>query len=202
MIIFGTRGINRTVDSGQFFCPRCSSDQPFTKKAVKRFFTLYFIPLIPMGSAGEFIECNGCAGTFAPEILTYDPEMERKKTVDSIRRMAVSFLLDVNRCKVTELEALQDVVGDMVGEDVDSETVALDVRQAQVANVDVVSFVRGQAGDLSDDGKWLVLTTMRRILEKVSPLMQHEKDRLLDIGKAMGLRQKHINEFIETPLEN
>lgn len=202
MIIFGTRGINRTVGNGQFFCPRCSSDQQYTQKAVKRFFTLYFIPLIPMGTAGEFIECSSCAGTFDNTILTYDPEAERRQTADSIRRMAVAFLLDINRCKVSELEALQDIVGDVIGEDIESETVALDVRLAQEANVDAVKFFRDQSNELSDDGKWLVLGTLRRIIERVSPLMAHEKDRLADIGKAMGMRKKHVNEFLETTLED
>ena len=201
MILFGTRGINRNVGEGRFFCPRCSSEQQYTHKAVKRFFTLYFIPLIPMGTAGEFVECQGCAGTFAMEILTYDPEVERKKTVDSFRRMAVAFLIDVNRCKVGELEALRDIVGDVVGEDIESETVALDVRQAQEAGVDIVKFVRNQASDLSDDGKWLMMATMRQILEPVGSLMPDERERLMDGGQAMGLRKKHVNEFLDTPLE-
>ena len=154
-----------------------------------------------MGTAGEFVECQGCAGTFAMEILTYDPEVERKKTVDSFRRMAVAFLIDVNRCKVGELEALRDIVGDVVGEDIESETVALDVRQAQEAGVDIVKFVRNQASDLSDDGKWLMMATMRQILEPVGSLMPDERERLMDGGQAMGLRKKHVNEFLDTPLE-
>ncbi len=201
MIIFGTRGINRNVGAGQFFCPRCSTEQSYTHKAVKRFFTIYFIPLIPMGTAGEFVECQGCAGTFAMDILTYDPEVERQKTVDSFRRMAVAFLLDINRCKAGELEALRDIVGDVVGQDIESEAVALDVRQAQEADVDIVKFVKNQAGDLSDEGKWLMMMTMRRILERVGTLMPHERDRLMECGRAMGLRKKHITEFLDSPLE-
>ena len=154
-----------------------------------------------MGTAGEFVECQGCAGTFAMDILTYDPEVERQKTVDSFRRMAVAFLLDINRCKAGELEALRDIVGDVVGQDIESEAVALDVRQAQEADVDIVKFVKNQAGDLSDEGKWLMMMTMRRILERVGTLMPHERDRLMECGRAMGLRKKHITEFLDSPLE-
>ena len=202
MILFGTRGINSTVGTGSFNCPRCASQQPYTQKAVKRFFTIYFIPLIPMGTAGEFIECNSCAGTFATEILTYDPEVERGKTIESFRRMAVAFLLDANRCKVGELEALRDIVGDLAGHDIESETIATDVRQAQEAGVDLLNFVKAQATELSDDGKWLALATFRSIVERVSPMMPHEKDRFREIGKAMGLRKKHVDEFLESSLED
>lgn len=201
MILFGTRGINSNVGSGEFNCPRCASLQPYTHKAVKRFFTVYFIPLIPMGKAGEFVECNSCAGTFATEILTYDPEVERSKTIESFRRMSVACLLDMNRCRAGELEALQDIVGDIGNQDIESEVVANDVRQAQEANVELLPFLKQQATELSDDGKWLLMSTFRRILERVNPLMQNERDRFHDIGKAIGLRKKHIDEFLESPME-
>lgn len=200
MIIFGTRGINSTIGNGSFHCPQCAAEQPYTHKAVKRFFTLYFIPLIPMGTAGEFIECSGCAGTYAPEILTYDPEAERQQTTALFRRLSVAFLLDLNRCRAAELEALQDVVGDLGNIDIESEDIANDVRQAQEAGVDLLKYLKKQSADLSDDGKWLVLATYRRILERVNPLMPHEKDRLAEIGKTLGLRKKHVTEFLETPM--
>lgn len=33
-------------------------------------FTLYFIPIIPLGTRGFYIECAQCAGTFGPEVLS------------------------------------------------------------------------------------------------------------------------------------
>jgi hypothetical protein len=48
MIIFGTRGITYTKDRGTFFCPGCSSEQPYEWKRVRRVFTLYFILVIPL----------------------------------------------------------------------------------------------------------------------------------------------------------
>ena len=203
MIIFGTRGINRTIGDGNFNCPRCASNQPYTHKAVKRFFTIYFIPLIPMGTAGEFIECNSCAGTFDREIVNYDPVLERKKSIESIRRMSVAYLLDANRCKSAELAALSDIVGDLAGEDIESETIANDVRQAQEAGVELLGFVKREAADFSDDGKWLLMATFRRIVERVNPMLtQFERDRFFEIGKAIGLRKKHVEEFLDTPLES
>ena len=52
MIIFGTTSLNSTIDSGTFFCPRCSAQQHYRMIGVNRWFTLYFIPVIPMGRAG------------------------------------------------------------------------------------------------------------------------------------------------------
>ena len=49
MIIFGTRGVKSTLSQGQFDCPQCGSNRAYKHKKVTRFFTLYFIPVIPLG---------------------------------------------------------------------------------------------------------------------------------------------------------
>ena len=69
MIIFGTRGVKSTIKSGDFHCPQCEQNQPYRHRKVTKFFTLYFIPIIPLGSAGEYVECSRCKGTFIPRVL-------------------------------------------------------------------------------------------------------------------------------------
>lgn len=69
MIIFGTSNKMKTTGSGQFFCPNCRTIRAYERKQAKRYFSIYFIPLIPMGDAGEFVECQTCRLTFRPEIL-------------------------------------------------------------------------------------------------------------------------------------
>ena len=73
MIIFGTRGVTMNSKSGTFHCPECNAQRSFQHKKVRRFFTLYFIPLIPLDLLGEFVECEGCKNTFKPGVLDYDP---------------------------------------------------------------------------------------------------------------------------------
>jgi len=77
MIIWGSRGLTSTVVATQFHCPQCSTLRDGSLKQVRNFFTLYFIPLIPLNVAGRFVECSSCGGTFAEEILSYDPEKEQ-----------------------------------------------------------------------------------------------------------------------------
>jgi hypothetical protein len=201
MIIYGTRGKNVRTGGGEFTCPRCACEQSYKHFEVKNYFTLYFIPLIPMGNAGEFVECEGCGGTFAPEILTYDPEAEREETAATLRRLSVLFLLDVNRCTSTTLKALQEIVGDTVGIDIERTDVAKDVEQAQSASPDVRKFFKTQTTEYSDDGKLLLIITLRRILESECPLLENEKSRITELGKAIGLRAKHIKEALEMDLD-
>lgn len=72
MIIFGTRGITSVHQRGSFHCPACGAGAPFEKKDVRRWFTLFFIPCIPLHKAAEYLECKRCGGTFKPEVLTWN----------------------------------------------------------------------------------------------------------------------------------
>lgn len=81
MIIIGGVGVRKKkIDEGDFFCPRCGTTRHYERKRAKRYFTLYFIPLIPMGDIGEFIECTVCHGMFEPVVLNLQPP-KRKRSV-------------------------------------------------------------------------------------------------------------------------
>jgi hypothetical protein len=60
LIIFGTKGVTSTVSTGDFQCPACGARAPYEHKRVRRYFTLYWIPLIPLDTLGEFVQCLSC----------------------------------------------------------------------------------------------------------------------------------------------
>lgn len=202
MIIYGTRGREVHVGSGHFNCPRCQCQQEYNQKEVKRYFTLYFIPLIPMGTAGGYVQCRSCAGTFATDILSYDPEVERQKTAVTFRRLSVLFLLDVKRVTSPTLRALQDIVSDAVDMDIERQDIADDVKMAQSAAPDTAKFFKMQTSGFSDDGKFALLRVLRQILESECPLQEHEKYRIVELAKAMGLRTRQVTAFLESSLDD
>ncbi len=69
MIIFGTRPRTKTIDTGTFFCPHCQTTRDYERKEARPYFTLYFIPLFPIGKPSEFIECTICRVTYTPDVL-------------------------------------------------------------------------------------------------------------------------------------
>lgn len=73
MLIFGTRNRIKSIGSGQFYCPRCQTQRTYKRKHSKRYFALYFVPLIPLGDLGEFVECQTCRQTFNTDILDLKP---------------------------------------------------------------------------------------------------------------------------------
>jgi hypothetical protein len=81
MIIWGTAGREREIDTGTFYCPKCDTQRPFTRKKVSRYFTLFFIPIFETNVLGEYLECGGCKTTFKPEVLNIKPLTAEQRSV-------------------------------------------------------------------------------------------------------------------------
>ena len=115
IIFFGTRGIDKHKDSGHFYCPACSDKRSYTHKEVKRWFTLYFIPVIPLGSAGEFVQCDYCNMAFEPKVLEWDPDHDHKLFLAAFagavkRVMAMAALAD-DRGEPPNFETSREIYG-------------------------------------------------------------------------------------------
>ena len=76
MIIWGSKGKEKTMAKGQFLCPRCRCLRPYEHKKVSKYFTLYFIPLFETKNLGEYIECQVCGSTWKPEVLEQGRSVE------------------------------------------------------------------------------------------------------------------------------
>jgi hypothetical protein len=69
MIIYGYRERAVDVATGEFYCPRCQARRAFKHKRMLRYFTLFFIPLFPLGRLGEYVECQTCFTTHNTSVL-------------------------------------------------------------------------------------------------------------------------------------
>jgi hypothetical protein len=69
IIIFGTKPVARKTGTGSFFCPTCQRDTPCSHHRIRQFFTLYFVPLIPLGAVGELVRCDRCGSEHAADVI-------------------------------------------------------------------------------------------------------------------------------------
>ena len=86
-IIFGTRGVRSTIKEGQFNCPQCMSERNYKHKKVTQFFTLYFIPLIPLSNKGTYVECQSCKNTYIEGVLDMGRIIREKERATSVEQI-------------------------------------------------------------------------------------------------------------------
>ncbi|HPF10913.1 MAG TPA: zinc-ribbon domain-containing protein [Flavobacteriaceae bacterium] len=69
-IIFGTRGIKHQIKESEVLsnaCPNCNNGDLIHKR-YRRWFTLFFIPVIPLDSLDRFYECSRCRSAYKESI--------------------------------------------------------------------------------------------------------------------------------------
>jgi hypothetical protein len=69
VIIFGTKVRHKVIGEGKFFCPKCQAQRTYLHKRASRYLTLYFLPVVPAGKLGEFVECQTCGVAFEMSVL-------------------------------------------------------------------------------------------------------------------------------------
>ena len=69
MLIWGTKVRRKTLGEGTFFSPAAGRDAPYRLVEARKWFTFFFIPLIPLGVIGTFVECQLTQATYDPAVL-------------------------------------------------------------------------------------------------------------------------------------
>jgi ribosomal protein L37AE/L43A len=69
-IVFGTRGRHKKLGEGIFNCPQCGQQRAYHHKKIQRYLSLYFVPVVPMDTVTEYIECQTCGTTFQMEAMS------------------------------------------------------------------------------------------------------------------------------------
>lgn len=65
MIIFGISTKETAKPAGTFHCPVCQTKRTYARLVRKRRFTLFFIPIIPLGSSSlGRVRCTQCGSEF------------------------------------------------------------------------------------------------------------------------------------------
>jgi predicted RNA-binding Zn-ribbon protein involved in translation (DUF1610 family) len=80
ILIWGSRGLTSEIGRGNFYCPQCDAvNVPYRHKSVREWFTLYFIPVFPIGGKQPYVECEQCKGTFQEAVLNLEPPTEGER---------------------------------------------------------------------------------------------------------------------------
>jgi hypothetical protein len=93
LIIFGPRVFYRTIGQGVFHCQRCGGDRDYRHRAGRRWFTLLFIPVIPLTAAGEHIRCAVCRTGYRMEVLSVPTSAQMQAALPAGVRAAMITML-------------------------------------------------------------------------------------------------------------
>lgn len=133
LLIWGFKGRMKTLDSGHFHCPREGGDRPYRRVEARRWFTFFWIPLIPLKVLGEFVECSSCGATYEPRVLTLPTNAQiEDRLTRALRHVVVAMLKADDVVDDAERTAALQVMGEFglhqyTAADLDQDLVTLHV---------------------------------------------------------------------------
>lgn len=93
LIIWGVRVFYRTTGRGVFHCQHCGGDRQYRLRSGRRFFTLFFIPIIPLNKVGEHVQCLTCKTRYHTSALALPTAQQMQAALPAGMRAAASAML-------------------------------------------------------------------------------------------------------------
>lgn len=190
-IIFGFRVRWHEITHGTFFCPSCGGDRQYAHKQAKRWFTLFFLPILPLKVLGESIECLSCHRTFNERVLHRPTTSDLASRLQFAMRLAVcTMVLDDDPHHRPSRDAALAAVRSTGATHYDETHLDADLRAIDLTQLDYA------AGQLADDfepaGKEHFLLTAGRVALASGRLTPSNHATLDQLGRSTGLTPAHV----------
>ena len=201
LIIWGTRGIESTLSTGRFFCPTCATEKSYSKKRVRRFFTLYFIPLIPLDTVGTYIECRVCTGTYQLDVLNYDPRADQEEAEAEFRKVMRRVMVDIMMADGVldqdELKTLAEIYQKVGGKPFSKQRLKKELDRLEREGTEgTIDFLFEAKNTLNRDGKGLVIRAALAVAAADGEFQEEEQILIGEYAEALGVGPKQYKALI------
>ncbi|GAA1963935.1 TerB family tellurite resistance protein [Catenulispora subtropica] len=190
MLIWGWRTVFRVVGSGVFSCPSCGADRNYERRRAQRFFTLFFIPLIPLKVIGEFVRCAYCKTDFRESVLARPTAAQFTDLLqNSVRGVMVNVL---RRGGAGHPGARAIALQEIVSAGAAGYNEANLAQDMQVVPEDLSQMLAGLAGQLPEAGREALVLGAVRVAAADGPVDADERAVIDAVGAALGMTQTHV----------
>lgn len=87
-IIFGTKNVGKVLKTGTFHCSRCNAERTYELKNYRKYFSLFFLPVIPLGDIEDSLDCTFCKTSYVPQSVLSPSEYQTKPSVNTENPLA------------------------------------------------------------------------------------------------------------------
>jgi tellurite resistance protein len=189
LLIFGLSVFFRTIGEGTFHCPNCGGDRRYRRRTARRWFTFFFLPVIPLRRLGEAVECGACRTRFGVSVLRLPTVREMTEALPAAMHAAVAMVLtadgpadDASRRRA--VEAVRGYGDETYGD----EALELALASSGPHFEDEIA----QAGtQLAVEAKEWFLAQVVRVALADGPLTDGERPALHRVADRLGMTSAH-----------
>jgi uncharacterized tellurite resistance protein B-like protein len=205
MILIGTMNLTRTREAGQFYCPTCGCSQEYRLRGRRPFLTLYFIPVVPIGSAELFVHCSGCRDKWDPTVLEMDQRqheaVQQEQFRDEALRAAILVVLHDNQISNAEIAALQEIADRVFERLIDREELGELCSIAEQNKISARHYVLTVSRRWSETQKSEALQAMFLAATAEGTMSESRVKLLSEMREILELTEREYQTAIEAALE-
>ena len=195
-IIFGMRSISTTTSSGEFRCPGCKQDRPYEAKSYRRWFTLFFIPVIPLDSLGEAIECQVCRSSYSVEVLAIPTTVQVTQAYFAAIRCLVAGMGRINESR-NLFPAAQQIANGLKGYDIK----AIEADVQALGDPEVIKMALSNFAAMTDEnGRSRIVECAIFLAAQDGVITNAELGFIHEAASAMGIPQPYVHGMISAYL--
>lgn len=196
LLIFGLSVFFRTVGQGDFHCPSCGGDRHYRQRVARRWFTLFFLPVIPLNRVGEVVECAACRTRFNLGALRLPTASQMAATLPAaMRAAAVAVLTAGDPSEAGARARAVEAVRGYGGADFDDETLEADLAQPLDDSDEVIAQAGAQL--TTEAREWFLAQVVRMALAD-GAISGGERQALHLVAGRLGMTPAHAVGVIST----
>lgn len=200
ILIWGWKSLFKTLAEGMFHCPNCDADRHYRHRSARKWFTLFWIPVIPLKQLGTFIECDTCQSRYEERVLTLPTSEQIADNLSiAVRGLVVAIVTADGLVDPAEREHALNVIADSVHSGYTAEMFDADLEAFAGHSVDEV--LAELAGTLNDHGKEHLLSTCIELAMVDGHIDERELDIARRAGAALSMTPSHTKGIISDALE-
>jgi hypothetical protein len=198
IVVWGWRTRLKELRSGTFACPSCRVDRAYSFVEARRWFTFFWIPLIPLKRLGQFVKCSNCGSTFTEAVLELKTTASLRDDLMVAVREAAVVVLGARPSAAAVDEALL-MLTTFSEEDWHEEALRQDM-----ANLDT-SGLTGRLGNLAEvlneHGKERLVSWCVRVGAAGGTFSRTRRATVMSIASDIGMTPAHARGVIDEVLE-
>jgi hypothetical protein len=198
ILIWGFRVVFRTLATGTFFCPRCGGDRQYRTREARRFFTFFFIPLIPLTRLGQVVECDTCHKQFEEQVLSLPTSAQLTHALQYGMGTLIAAVLRAG--DATDGRARELAIDAVLGTGAAGFDDAALTRLLSGQHPELTAALGPLAGQLEPAGREAFLTKSVRVALADGTVTEAQRDVLTVAGSALQMTPAHVTGVIETAI--
>jgi uncharacterized tellurite resistance protein B-like protein len=191
ILIWSWRVRLKTLSRGVFYSPATGHDGPYRLVEARRWFTFFWIPLIPLKRLGTFVECEQTKTTYEPSILERPTNADFEEQLSgAVREAVVAVIVADGTVTDAERRLALAIIQERVGAAYDAAALDDDIARAPVAPLD--DRLRHLASSLNEQGKERLLSAAARVTSADGAVDDRARTVVQRIGQLLEMSPAHV----------